>query len=118
MYQRLQNWSQGSKSIHEYTEVFYKLLAHVDLAKLDEQLVFQYIGGLWPQIQDTMNLFDPEDILAAYQRALLIEKMSVRGSLGTFGRGGIGNFNCSRGSFANRGFTPPNGPSKTTTTGG
>ena len=77
MYQRLQTWSRGSKSVDGYTEEFYKLLACVDLAELDEQLVSWYIGGLRPQIQDTMKLFDPEDISAAYQRALLIEKMSV-----------------------------------------
>jgi hypothetical protein len=42
----------------------------------------------------------------------------VRGSLGTFGRGGIGSYNRSGGSFANRGSTAPNGLNKTTTTVG
>ena len=46
--------------------------------------------------------------------ASLIEKMSVRGSLGTFRRGGIGSYNCLGGSFANLGSIPPNGPNKTT----
>jgi hypothetical protein len=99
MYQRLQNWSQGLKYVDEYMKEFYKLLARVDLSKLDEQLVSQYIGGLWPQIQDTLNLFDPNTVSEAYQRALLIEKTSARGSLGTFGRGGIRSYNCSGGSF-------------------
>jgi hypothetical protein len=48
MYQRLQNWSQGSKYIDEYTEEFYKLLVWVDLSESDEQLVLRYIGGLRP----------------------------------------------------------------------
>ena len=77
MYQRLQNWSQGLKSIDEYIEKFYKLLTQVDLSKSDEQLVSRYIGGLRQQIQDILNLFDPGDVSAAYQRALLIEKTSV-----------------------------------------
>jgi hypothetical protein len=49
MYKRLQNWSQGSKSVDEYTEEFHKLLARVDLSESDDQLVSRYIGGL----QDT-----------------------------------------------------------------
>jgi hypothetical protein len=44
MYQRLQNWSQCLKSVDEYTELFYKLLAWVDLSESDEQLVSRYIG--------------------------------------------------------------------------
>jgi hypothetical protein len=77
MHQRLQNWSQGSKYIDEYTEEFYKLLVWVDLSESDEQLVSCYIGGLRPQIQDTLNLFDPNIVSEAYQRALLIEKTSA-----------------------------------------
>ena len=84
MYQRLQNWSQSAKSVDEYMEEFYKLLAW-DLSELDEQLVSRYIGGLQIQIQDTLNLFDPNTVSEAYQRALLIEKTSVRGSLAHLG---------------------------------
>ena len=93
-------------------------MARVDLSESDEQLVSQYIGGLQTQIQDTLNIFDPNTVLKAYQRALLIEKTSVRGSLDTFGRRGSGSYNCLGGSFANRGSTPPNGPNKMTTTTG
>ena len=66
MYQRLQNWSQGSKFVDEYMEGFYKLLELVDLSELDEQLVLWYIGGLRPQIQDTLNLLDLSTVLEAY----------------------------------------------------
>jgi hypothetical protein len=115
MYQRWQNWSQGSKSINEYIEEFYKLLTRVDLSESDEQLVSWFIGGLQPQIQDTLSLFDHVNVSAAYQRPLLIEKTLVQGSMVTFGRGSIGSYNRLDGSFANRGTTPPNGPSKATT---
>jgi hypothetical protein len=79
MYQRLQNCSQGSKSVEEYMDEFHKLLARVDLSESVEQLVSRYIGGLRPQIQDMVNLFDPMNILAAHQRALLVEKNLARG---------------------------------------
>ena len=93
MYQKLQNWSQGSKSVDEYTEEFHKLLARVDLSESDEQLVSRYIGGLQIQIQDTVNLFNPVNISAAHQRALFVEKMLARGSMGVFGRGGVEGYN-------------------------
>jgi hypothetical protein len=118
MYQRLQNWNQGSKSIDEYMEEFHKLLARVDLSELDEQLVSQYIGGLRTQIQDTVNLFDPVNISSTHQRALLVEKTLAWGSMGVFGRGGVGGYNRSGGSFQNRGSTPSNGPNKGATTAG
>jgi hypothetical protein len=116
IYQKLQNWNQGSKSVDEYTEEFHKLLARVDLSESDEQLVSRYIGGLWTQIQDTVNLFDPVNISSAHQRALLVEKTLGRGSMGVFGRGGVGGYNRSGGSFQNRGSIPSNGSNKGATT--
>jgi hypothetical protein len=118
MYQRLQNCSQGAKSVEEYMDEFHQLLARVDLSESVEQLVSRYIGGLRPQIQDMVNLFDPMTISAATQRALLVEKNLAWGSLGIFGRGGTGGYNRSGGSFPNRGTTPSNGPNKGTTTVG
>jgi hypothetical protein len=112
------NCSQGSKSVEKYTDEFHKLLARVDLSESVEQLVSQYIGGLRPQIQDMVNLFDPMNISAAHQRALLVKKTLARGSLGIFGRGGTRGYNRSGGSFLNRGTTPSNGPNKGTTTTG
>jgi hypothetical protein len=118
MYQSLQNWSQGSKSVDEYTEEFQKLLARVDLSESDDQIVSQYIGGLRTQIQDMVNLFDPVNISSTHQRALLVEKTLAQGSMGVFGRGGVGGYNQSRGSFQNWGSTPSNGPTKGITTAG
>jgi hypothetical protein len=101
MYQRLQNWSQGSKFVDEYTEEFHKLLELVDLSESDDQLVSRYIRGIRPQIQDTVNLFDLVDISAAYQRVVLMEKTLALGSLGVFGLGGAGSYNQSGGTFPN-----------------
>jgi hypothetical protein len=67
MYQRLQNLSQGSKTVDEYIEEFYKYLTWVDLAETDDQLVSRYIGGLRQNIQDSLNLFDPIHVFAAHQ---------------------------------------------------
>jgi hypothetical protein len=87
MYQRLQNLSQGSKTVDEYTEEFYKYLTWVELAETDDQLVSRYIGGLRQNIQDSLNLFDPVNVSVAHQRALLLKKTAARGSTGFFGRG-------------------------------
>ncbi|XP_059441865.1 uncharacterized protein LOC132174190 [Corylus avellana] len=116
MYQRLQNWSQGSKYVNEYTEEFNKLLTRVDLSETEEQLVSRYIGGLRPQIQDTLNLFDPSKVSEAHQRALLIEKASARGSFNLFGRSGGGSYNRSRVPFTTREApSQVTGPSKNPT---
>jgi hypothetical protein len=80
--------------------------------------VSRYIGGLRPQIQDTVNLFNLVDILVAHQSSMLVEKTLAWGSLGVFGRGGAGSYNRSGGTFPNRGATSTNGPTKGTTTAG
>ena len=82
---------------------FYKYLTRVDLAKTDNQLVSQYIGELRQNIQDSLNLFDPVNVSAAHQRALLLEKTVARGSIGFFGRGIGGSM-----THYNELFTPQN----------
>jgi hypothetical protein len=104
--------------VEEYTEEFYKLLTRVDLSELDDQLVSQYIEGLWSQIQDTLNLFDLTNVLEAYQRALLIEKTLVRGPLGMFGRGGNWGYNRLNGPNLTRGTTQPAGQGRASTSRG
>ena len=71
----------------EYTEEFYKYLNRVELAETEDQLLSQYIGGLRQNIQDSLNLFDPVNVSAAHQRALLLEKTAARGSTSFYGRG-------------------------------
>ena len=60
----------------DYTTEFHQLLARNDLAETEEQLVSYYIGGLRPQFQDTLNLFDLYSISDAHQRALQLEEES------------------------------------------
>lgn len=44
MYQQLQNLREGTRSMNDYTTDFYKLVvARVDFAESDDQLVSQYI---------------------------------------------------------------------------
>jgi hypothetical protein len=105
MYQRLQNLSQGSKTVVEYTEEFYKYLTRVDFAEANDQLVCQYIGGLRQNIQDSLNLFDPDNVSAAHQRALLLEKMTAKGSTGFFVHGTGGNTTRYNGPFTPRNTT-------------
>jgi hypothetical protein len=73
--------------VDEYSEEFYKYLTQVELAEIDDQLVSRCIGGLRQNIQDSLNLFDPVNVSAAHQRALLLEKTVAKGSTGFFGCG-------------------------------
>ena len=78
LYQQLHNLKQGTQSIDEYTREFYQLVARVNLADLEDQLVSRYIGGTRQQFQDTLNLFDPISISEAHQIVLHLEKMMKR----------------------------------------
>jgi hypothetical protein len=118
MYQRLQNLSQGSKTVDEYTEEFYKYLTLVELDETDDQLVSRYIGGLRQNIQNSLNLFDPVNVSAAHQRALLLEKTAARGSTGFFGRGTGGSTTCYNGPFTPRNTTQSSIPNRAPTTTG
>jgi hypothetical protein len=105
MYQRLQNLSQDSKTVDEYTEEFYKYLTRVDLVETNDQLVSRYIGGLQQNIQDPLNLFDPVNVYVAHQRALLLEKTAAKGSMGFFGLGIKSNMIRYNGPFTPRNTT-------------
>ena len=78
LYQQLHNLRQGTQSIDEYTREFYQLVARVDLADSEDQLVSRYIGGMRQQFQDTLNLFDPISVFEAHQRTLHLEKTMNR----------------------------------------
>jgi hypothetical protein len=112
MYQQLQNLSQGSKIVDEYTKEFYKYLTQVDLAKTDDQLVSRYIGGLRQNIQDPLNLFGPVNVSVAHQRALLLEKTAARGSKGFFGLGTESNTTQHNGPFTPRNTTQSTNPNR------
>ena len=56
LYQRLQNLRQGDRTVDEYTEEFYMLVARNDLNEDEDQLVARYIGGLRGDLQDALNL--------------------------------------------------------------
>jgi hypothetical protein len=112
MYQRLQNLSQGSKTVDEYMKEFYKYLTRVELAETDDQLVSRYIGGLQQNIQDSLNLFDPVNVFVAYQKALLLEKTAARGSTGFFGRGTGGSMTRYNGPFTPRNTTQSTIPNR------
>ena len=70
MYQRLQNLRQGTKSVNDYTDEFYQLIARNDIMETEEQLTARFVGGLRMQIQDMVNMFDPRSVAEAHQKAL------------------------------------------------
>ena len=79
MYQRLQNLRQGTKSVSDYADEFYQLIARNDIMETEEQLTARFIGGLRMQIQDMVNMFDPRSVAEAHQKALAWEKQGRRG---------------------------------------
>ena len=46
MYQRLQNLRQETKTVNDYADEFYQLIARNDIMETEEQLTARYIGGL------------------------------------------------------------------------
>ena len=58
----------------DYTTDFYQLIARNEIQEMEDQLVSRYIRGLKLQIQDTVNMFDPVNMSAAHQRALMVKK--------------------------------------------
>ena len=58
----------------DYTTEFYQLIIINEIQEMEDQLVSRYIRGLKLQIQDTVNMFDPVNMSAAHQRALMVKK--------------------------------------------
>lgn len=72
---------QGNKSVVDYTEDFYKLMARCDNQESEDQLIARYINGLKPPIRDEVELQQVWKLNDAYQLALKVEaKISRRGA--------------------------------------
>ncbi|XP_062146790.1 uncharacterized protein LOC133854571 [Alnus glutinosa] len=74
LFQRLHLLRQGMRSVDDYTEEFYQLVAQNDLSETEEQMVAWYLGGLRQPLQDAISLHSLWTISEAYQRALVAEK--------------------------------------------
>ena len=58
----------------DYTIEFYQLITRNKIQEIEDQLVSRYIEGLKLLSQDTVNMFDPVNVSATHQRALMVEK--------------------------------------------
>ncbi|KAF8106014.1 hypothetical protein N665_0148s0002 [Sinapis alba] len=76
MYTKLQNLRQGNRSVDEYAEEFSLLLTRNEINDSQIQLVSRFIGGLRPQLQNSMVQFDPSTIGEAHRRAASFEQQS------------------------------------------
>ncbi|CAA7012879.1 unnamed protein product [Microthlaspi erraticum] len=74
IYNRLQNLRQGARSVDDYATDFFSLLARNSLLETEDQLVSRFIGGLRPQIQNTLLQFNPASVSEAHQRAILVDQ--------------------------------------------
>ncbi|KAB5511963.1 hypothetical protein DKX38_028991 [Salix brachista] len=90
LYQRLQNLTQGSRSVDDYTTEFYELVSRDAIAEDKESRVARYIGGLRIQFQDVLNMFEILSVSDAHQRAVQLDRQLARRNTGITSFGGSG----------------------------
>ncbi|XP_028549525.1 uncharacterized protein LOC110110738 [Dendrobium catenatum] len=73
LYVQYQHCSQGTQSVSEYTEEFYRLSARNNLNESETQLVARYIGGLKEAIQDKLEMNSVWTLSQAVNYALKAE---------------------------------------------
>lgn len=73
LFQKYQRCSQGSRSVSEYTEEFYRLGARCNLSETPEQQTARYINGLRFNIREKMSLTPIWSVDEAYNMAIRAE---------------------------------------------
>ncbi|XXG48299.1 hypothetical protein AAC387_Pa02g2791 [Persea americana] len=79
IFSQFNNINQDNKSVVDYTEEFYKLMAHNKTQEIEEQSVARYIGGLKFEIRDEVEMQRVWRLNDAYQLALKVEAKLTRG---------------------------------------
>ncbi|XP_031120876.1 uncharacterized protein LOC116024113 [Ipomoea triloba] len=80
LFQRYQNYSQGSRNVNEYTEEFYRLGARCNLSETPEQQTARYINGLRFNIRERMTLAPIWSVDEAYNMAIKAENILTQSS--------------------------------------
>ncbi|XP_042386450.1 activity-regulated cytoskeleton associated protein 1-like [Zingiber officinale] len=78
LFQRLHTLRQGTRTVDDYTEEFYQLIARNDLSETEEQTTARYLAGLRQPLQDSLSLHSLWTISEVYQRALTVERQLNR----------------------------------------
>lgn len=74
----MQNLKQGARSINDYKDDFYQLIARVNLAEIPNQLVSRLIGGLRFPFQDALNLLSLATVSETHQCVTALERQLTR----------------------------------------
>jgi hypothetical protein len=80
LYQQFQNCRQGTRSITDYIEEFYRLDSRNNLTESEGQQVARYVGGLRMAIQDQVSLHTVWNLSEAVNLAMKIESQMARHS--------------------------------------
>ncbi|XP_020693469.2 uncharacterized protein LOC110107535, partial [Dendrobium catenatum] len=80
LYLQYQHCVQGSRTVSDYTEEFYRLGARNNLNESTNQLVARYVGGLREAIQDKLELNTVWSVSQAVNYALKVETQLARHS--------------------------------------
>jgi len=80
LYQQFQNCRQGTQTVTDYTEEFYRLDSRNNLSETEGQQVAQYIGGLRMAMQDQVSLHTVWTLSEAVNLAMKIESQMARHS--------------------------------------
>nr|GMD30982.1 transposon Ty3-I Gag-Pol polyprotein [Ipomoea batatas] len=73
LFQRYQRCSQGTRTVNEYTEEFFRLGARCNLSETPEQQTARYINGLRYAIQEKITLAPVWSVDEAYNMAVKAE---------------------------------------------
>ena len=78
LFRQMQNLTQRSMTVKEYTEEFYKVSIRARQIQDTDEKVARYVNGLRMEIQDEISVLSPKTVEEAYQMVLKAEENLMR----------------------------------------